>query len=96
MNYRSLLHSENSIDTAIYIIIILIFSVPLNDNGFLKCILETLEEQQMNWKKRNDAPEIQSLLIKINRKFKMKYPGLKIPTTMSSLTKRMYLQRRDV
>ncbi|XP_071121658.1 caspase-3-like [Mytilus edulis] len=69
----------------------------LSDNKFLNSLVKTLEDEQNTWytnRGMNPIPvtEIQSLLIKINRK--LKETGLKVAYTTSSLTRKMYLQKR--
>lgn len=73
-------------------------AVYLSDNKFLKAIIKTLEDEQHTWitqsSRVNPIPvtEIQSLLIKFNRK--LKETDSKVAYTTSSLTKKMYLQKR--
>ncbi|OPL21707.1 hypothetical protein AM593_08142, partial [Mytilus galloprovincialis] len=69
----------------------------LSDNTFLNSLVKTLEEEQNTWYTNrgiNPIPvtEIQSLLIKINRR--LKETGSKVAYTTSSLTRKMYLQKR--
>ncbi|XP_052065870.1 caspase-14-like [Mytilus californianus] len=70
----------------------------LSDNKFLNSIVKTLDDEQKTWyqKSRSVNPipvtEIQSLLIKINRN--LKETNSKVPYTTSSLTRKMYLQKR--
>ncbi|CAC5420352.1 unnamed protein product [Mytilus coruscus] len=70
----------------------------LSENKFLNSIVKTLEDEQKTWstqsRRMNPIPvtEIQSLLIKININLKETYS--KVPYTTSSLTRKMYLQKR--
>ncbi|XP_071121657.1 caspase-3-like [Mytilus edulis] len=70
----------------------------LSDNKFLKAIIKTLEDEQNTWitqsSRVNPIPvtEIQSLLIKFNRE--LKKTDSKVAYTTSSLTRKMYLQKR--
>jgi hypothetical protein len=77
------------------------FVVYLDKNGFLSSIITNLADMKKNWndqrnKTEKDVADIGSLLIQINRSCKTKYSMKTIPCTTSSLTKRMYLQRRIV
>ena len=73
----------------------------LEENGFLSSIITNFRDMKKNWndqrnKTEKDVPDIHSFLIQINRSCKTKYSMKTIPCTTSSLTKRMYLQRRIV